>query len=959
MYRHFAVLVPLAVSCCGVVAASERRPIEEIIVTAQRVEENAQRVPIAMSAFSGESVEALQILSLSDVQAFVPNFNVTETQGGAATVSIRAIGNMTLNSLSAAASVQVHVNDIPLRFTPLTEYYDLERLEVLRGPQGTLFGRNATAGTVNLITRRPRLESSEAEAKIEVGNYDLVRLTGAGELTVAENFGIRVAGIKVDRDGYIDNLAAGDVPEVDGDLDGRDYYSFRITPRWRLSERTNLWGMWERVQEDDDRVRISNQVCKATSFPLVGCDPDAFGLEAVNQASTFSGIFAAFNGMIPLGASDASTGLTFDLPRPKLGLREQHTDLEPTFELEIDQWILGLEHSFDFGDFSLLGGYREFSYLSRQDRTMDVGFTLNPSELNPSGLWPTSLPPEPGKPYGGPCPAISGLAGVHGGCVANTNQTRFFTYDEPNGEERGWSVEAKLSGSAGQTVSWLVGAQYQDSESDVQFFIPDNTIDALSVYGIPLIGLPPVYPPAGGLAQTDRLESYALFGEAYWQATERIKLTAGLRYTDDEVSINGAPFGAASAKPEGFGDWLRFEFFDGWLFAPEPSEGALALTDYYGVTQDALSAASFDELVAVLQQVPPLRTPGEAQGVLDLPDSYSVEYVSGRLGVDWQVTPDTMLYAFYNRGQKPGGFDTFYVAPTSFDDETVDAFELGAKALLLDGSLQIDAAAFYNVYDGLQYAQQSSTPTENIDADVWGVEFAARWRPTANITVDFLYGYLNSKIRDFAEVDLLDVAQNDPDVVALKDIDVVVQGGAGRNYVAPREAVLAITPQAVEEFGAIPAPGAVYPDGIPLYFDRPYLERTGIPTSNGVPVDLDGNSLPIAPPHQIGLGVAYTWFLNIGALTARWDLYWQDKMYARHFERPGDEIDSWSQHNASIALVSAGGKWTARAWIRNIENEDNVTGQYIEEPVSGGFRNYFLTEPRVYGATLEYRFGTD
>lgn len=947
----------LVVSLYAPSVVAQQKTIEEIVVTAQRVEQSAWRVPIAISAFSGESVKARQILTLSDVQAFVPNLSVTENQGGGATVTIRGIGGLNLNSLSGAASVQVHVNDVPLRFTPLTEFYDLERLEVLRGPQGTLFGRNATAGTVNLITRRPRLEGSEAEAEIEVGNYDLVRLTGAGELTVADDFGLRIAGIKVDRDGYIDNLAAGYVPEVDGDLDGRDYYSFRITPRWRVTHRTNLWGMWERMREDDDRVRISNQVCKATSFPLVGCDPDAFGLEAVNQAATSSGILAAFNGMIPLGASDASTGLTFDLPRPELGLREQHTDLEPIFELEIDQWVLGLEHSFDFGDFSLLGGYREFSYLSRQDRYMDVGLTLNPTELNPSGLWPTSLPPEPGKPYGGACPAISGLAGVHGGCVVDIEQTRFNQYDDVYGEERGWSVEAKLSGSAGQAVSWLVGAQYQDSEADVQFFIPDNTFDAVSVYGVPLIGLPPVYPPAIGFVQTDRLESYALFGEAYWQATERIKLTAGLRYTDDKVSVAGAPFGPASVGL--FGGWLRTELAFGWLFAPEPSEGALALTDYYGVTQDALSAASFDELVGVLQQVPPLRTPGEAQGVLDLPGSYSVDYFSGRLGVDWQVTPETMLYAFYNSGKKPGGFDTFYVQPTRFDDETVDAFELGAKSLLLDGSLQIDLAAFYNLYNGLQYAQQSSTPTENIDADIWGIELASRWRPTENLSIDMRYGYLNSKIQDFSEVDLLDVAQNDPSVVALKDIDVVVQGGAGRNYVAPREAVLAITPQAIEEFGAIPAPGAVYPDGIPVYFDRPYLERNGIPTANGVPVDLDGNSLPIGPPHQIGLGVAYTWFLPVGALTARWDFYWQDRMYARHFERPGDEIDSWTQHNASLRLESPTGRWSVTGWVRNIENEDNVTGHYVEEPVSGAFRNYFLTEPRVYGATLKVSLGAD
>ena len=153
-------------------------------------------------------------------------------------------------------------------------------------------------------------------------------------------------------------------------------------------------------------------------------------------------------------------------------------------------------------------------------------------------------------------------------------------------------------------------------------------------------------------------------------------------------------------------------------------------------------------------------------------------------------------------------------------------------------------------------------------------------------------------------------------------------------------------------------PGATYPDGIPAWFSQEYLLANGIAVSDGIPADLDGNELPTAPEHSIHLGIAYTWFWQPGALTARWDYYWQDRSFARVFNRPGDEISSWDQHNASLTFTSVGDHWTVKAWIRNIGDEDNVTDHYLHlNEGAGPFRNYFLTEPRVYGATMRYNFG--
>ena len=124
--------------------------LEEVIVTAQRVSESAQDVPISLSAMTEASIYDRQIIGLTDVQLYVPNVIYSEENFGAPIVSIRGVGR--LSATGELSPVSIHINDIPQRFAPRTELYDIERLEVLRGPQGTLYGRNSTAGSINIIS---------------------------------------------------------------------------------------------------------------------------------------------------------------------------------------------------------------------------------------------------------------------------------------------------------------------------------------------------------------------------------------------------------------------------------------------------------------------------------------------------------------------------------------------------------------------------------------------------------------------------------------------------------------------------------------------------------------------------------------------------------------------------------------------------------------------------------------
>jgi outer membrane receptor protein involved in Fe transport len=162
---------------------------------------------------------------------------------------------------------------------------------------------------------------------------------------------------------------------------------------------------------------------------------------------------------------------------------------------------------------------------------------------------------------------------------------------------------------------------------------------------------------------------------------------------------------------------------------------------------------------------------------------------------------------------------------------------------------------------------------------------------------------------------------------------------------------------AINTLAALPGPGAMHDNGIPVYFSRNFLNAVGVATSNGKEISLDGNEMVNSPPHSVSLGAAQTWNLAPGSLTLRYDYYWQDDSYGRHLNTQGDEIDSWDVHNASLIFESAGGRWVARAWIRNITDEDIVLGHYVQNDFVGAYRNYFLAEPRVYGASIRYHFG--
>ena len=230
-----------------------------------------------------------------------------------------------------------------------------------------------------------------------------------------------------------------------------------------------------------------------------------------------------------------------------------------------------------------------------------------------------------------------------------------------------------------------------------------------------------------------------------------------------------------------------------------------------------------------------------------------------------------------------------------------------------------------------------------------------------NLVIDASYSYLDTEVGSVESVDPVNRTAGNPDWILLENID--PGSTTAVNYVAVTSQGLPLVDAALASNGALSdangqtAPGVTYANGIPAYFSRIFLEANGVQTSDGLPINLDGKQLPNAPENTLHLGAAYTFNLAMGDLTARWDYYWQDDSYAREFNTRGDAIDSWDQHNASLEFRSTDERWIVRAFVRNIQDEDNITGKYLTADTSGFYRNYFLTDPRMYGASVRYNFG--
>lgn len=233
-----AMLLPdLALAQSKQSAPSDELSVDAaIVVTARKREENLQQVPIAVTAVSAEAITQRNLTELRDIQNVAPNVLFTESQGlkGTARIFIRGVGE-NLQIFSADPAVGVYVDGIPLSRPQGANLslLDVERIEVLRGPQGTTFGKNTIGGSINYVSKHPG-DSFSGVIKGRIGNYSALNLEGAINLPVSDTLALRVSGQRDKRDGFVHNDFDG------GDLSDANTYSGRVMAEWRPTEALNI-----------------------------------------------------------------------------------------------------------------------------------------------------------------------------------------------------------------------------------------------------------------------------------------------------------------------------------------------------------------------------------------------------------------------------------------------------------------------------------------------------------------------------------------------------------------------------------------------------------------------------------------------------------------------------------------------------------------------------------------------
>jgi iron complex outermembrane recepter protein len=937
--------VPVEMASAAPIAMAAQAPANEIsdgaeiIVTAQKKEEKIGDVPIAMTALSSAALDDHKIEGGAELLRAVPNMNFSKANFSMYNISIRGIGTKAI-SASSDPAVAVSFNNTPLIRNRLfeSEFFDIGRVEVLRGPQGTLYGRNATGGVVNIIPAMPK-SVFEGEIKGEVGNFSTRRLSGMINIPLGDTLAFRASGAMTKRDGYDYNTF------TQRRVNDRDLWSTRAILAWEPSDRFRANVIWQHFEEDDNRSRTGKQLCTRDPGPATiggvavpvdqqgrlsqGCLPGSLYDDAAYgtpNASGYAAVVAGNSGYVKMGyfpgtsnvANGTLPGDPFAGAVQSRNLREIATSIDPVFRAKNDVFQANLE--FDVTDavkFVSQTAYARDRYFSTQDYNRYVS---GPVFTDTSGLvdnQPQIIiplpPPLPPIVIGEPPMPIDQSHAAPGGIFCDPQlgcSDRILSMDLSRSRNRQWSQEFRLQSDFDGPLNFNLGVNYLDFKSQDDYFVFNNLYTFIAYNrnnrdngdfpgsAFAYRDCPPdvtdrdciyVDPnPIGSLDEQGhnyfrsrndvRTKSWGFFGEAYWNVTDTVKVTVGARLTRDSK---------------------RAVLY--------PSQLLLGGGGPFGTSGGQIS--------------------GGYKANEPLYQRWSKP--TGRLVVDWKpefaFTDDTLIYASASRGYKGGGANPARpgindanvqfgdISPT-FRAEYVNAFEIGTKNSFDGGRLTLNATAFYYDYKDYQVSQivDRIALNENFDATSWGLELEAAWRPSRAFRVDANLGYLKTRLKDGSQsVDVMNRTQGNDDWMVVRPFLQVPS-----NCIAPRayverirevdpnanffEALYALCGQAKNLAGSFdPADALGYYSSIFGFTYDPFAaynpatvgaivpydpanpdawrsQVSGAPNDGrGFFADLGGNELPNSPRITFNLGAQYTAFIDGGD----WELTFRGDYY--------------------------------------------------------------------------------
>lgn len=977
-----AIAFPAFAQDTGSTAANNADTVaaNEIVVTAQRTSERLQDVPIAVSAFSAQALERQQIKTTSDLQLSLPNVTFTKTNFTSSSFTIRGIGDLCVG-VTCDSATAIAMNDTPLFGTRLfeSEFFDIGQIQVLRGPQGTLFGRNATSGVVDIVAAKPDLTGIHASVEGEYGNYNSKKIKGMINLPIGDTLAVRFAGYYLKRDGYTENLYNN------SKIDDRDMYGLRGSLRWQPTPTTTIDLMAQYFHERDNRMRIQKQLCQRDPTGVLGCLNATTPNETTNANSTLASIFTsqeflAVKGIPSIFALGSLYGPdSYSSAINPTDPRQVYTAYTPQYFT--DEWIVtgSLDQELGNGlNLKLSGNWEKVAVDSSQDYNNAIQSraliqpTLNTLYAASQGALGSALqtylspvanalmPQGPTGPLCTSAPDPNGV-GVFGGHAVCADVP--LAFDRSVQYNKSWSSEAILSSKWDGMFNFLLGGIYAKSKvSENSYYVDSFGLDYFAgvagTLGAMGAGAPPSFlasPFYRNNTSDFSLESYGIFGETYFKFNDTFKLTLGLRYNHDKKSV------AARTT-------LWVDSNSSSVLVPF---GSTSITDAFGY-----SGLDFDA-----------NTSGNQLYALG---GVNFNELTGRAVLDVNLAPDHMLYLSYSRGYKSGGINPplspIFSVPVTFSPEFVNAFEIGSKNQF--GALTLNLTGFYYKYKDLQLSRivARTSVDDNVSADIYGLEAEAIMQPVRALTINLNASYLHTKVsQDKYLSNPRDFGAGRSDAVIIKDITTAANcavaantsgNAAGVNAFvnAINGGINAATGAGLQNTTAFPAgsgiastgafsicsslaSAATNPDGTPTATALLFDPKGVTVYPSGIPVNIKGNQLPGAPNFKVAAGVQYA--ISVGhdvTVTPRFDAIMTGTSYGSIFNGAINRIPSYTQLNAQIQIDGPDNKWFVRGYIQNISNSNSITGQYVTDQSSGNFTNIFTLDPRRYGIAAGVKF---
>jgi len=669
-------------------AAASGGGLEEVVVTATRRAENLQTVPVAVTAITANALKNQGVFNTSDLNHAMPNLQVSSPYGDQQpNFSLRGIGVGTEYNSNAASPVGVYVDEVyqTFRASHGQQLYDLNQIEVVRGPQGTLYGRNTTGGAINFNTRQPGLKGDNGYLTLGYGNFNRFNAEGAAEMTTDDGkLGVRLAGTYTQQDPFIKNLLPAGVNSSSPAITalkaqsgnnintgispgGGKSYGMRLTIRYRPSDSLD--------------VSLKGYAAAAYAGEAVpfstGVTPGSDVIDL--RTSILGGLYTAAGGalapLLPPAYSRSANGLT--------NLQVQNDSVGHAIT-RADGVVLRVKGRLaDKLDVISVTGYDSGLYYQSPTTDCDgtpysvcaIGYDSHFKAFNQD----VRFDYHPGR--------LKVIVGGYFGWdkIVTQNTPNFFNF------------LSDLRNAVGLPTNY-----FNPGGALTSFCTPNNAIPC---------GLPTGIRATQDYTQTRK--SLAVYGEASYEITQTIKLTAGLRYTHDNFSYTNA----------------LTTYFD------DAGNARLITVSGYapgGVQQPYLVGVS----------------PGS---VTPLNEVASSGELTGRAILDWKVTNKILTYASFSHGYRGGTYNglayqasqqVYFVKP-----ETVNAYEIGFKSRFLDDHVQFNAAAFYYDYKNQQGQLVGASAVANLvslNGKEKGLEGELQIAATRTLHLTAGAGYLDS-----------------------------------------------------------------------------------------------------------------------------------------------------------------------------------------------------------------------